>query len=119
MTRNIASVRQLIEHKLQEVNPSPDWQDSIAIGPIGDMADTTQQVLTREMACRDLNRQAQMARNLRAALDRIDAGTYGACAHCEEPIAPKRLAAVPWAQLCLACQEEIEHSPVVPHDRAA
>jgi len=103
-----ASIRQLIETRLQELNPSPDWPDSIAIDPIGDVVDTTQQAIDLEMACRDLNRQAQMARLLREALISIDAGTYGFCAHCEEPIAPKRLAAVPWARLCLACQEKSE-----------
>jgi len=105
---HIASIKQLIETRLQELNPSPDWPDSIAVGPIGDVVDTTQQSIDREMACRDLNRQAKMGRLLRAALDSIDAGTYGACAYCDEPIAPKRLAAVPWARLCLACQEEAE-----------
>ena len=113
-----ASIRQLIETRLQELNPSPDWPDSIAIGPIGDVVDTTQQVLDREMACRDLNRHSQMARLLREALLSIDAGTYGSCAHCDEPIAPKRLAAVPWTRLCLACQE-VSEGGGRPQDLAA
>jgi DnaK suppressor protein len=25
--------------------------------------------------------------------------------HCEEPISPKRLEAVPWASFCIRCQE--------------
>ena len=39
------------------------------------------------------------------ALDRMDAGDYGVCQSCEEPIAPKRLRAVPWARYCIRCQE--------------
>lgn len=42
-------------------------------------------------------------RAIRAALDRIDNGTYGLCARCGEPISPERLAAVPYAPLCEDC----------------
>ncbi|MCW2350515.1 RNA polymerase-binding transcription factor DksA [Sphingobium sp. B11D3D] len=37
------------------------------------------------------------------ALARIEAGVYGACLLCGEPIAPARLAARPEASLCIAC----------------
>ncbi len=40
-----------------------------------------------------------------AALERIDAGTYGICAKCEEPISDARLAAVPDAALCKTCAQ--------------
>jgi len=39
------------------------------------------------------------------ALDRVRSGVFGLCASCEEPISPKRLAAVPWASCCIVCQE--------------
>lgn len=38
-----------------------------------------------------------------AALDRIDAGSYGVCLNCGRPIPPERLAARPMAALCLDC----------------
>ena len=41
------------------------------------------------------------------ALDRLDAGDYGICLSCEEPIAPKRLRAISWARYCVACQERV------------
>jgi DnaK suppressor protein len=44
------------------------------------------------------------------ALDRIDRQTYGRCEGCGGPIREKRLAAVPWARLCLACKQEEEAS---------
>lgn len=43
-----------------------------------------------------------------AALARIDAGTYGICAVCGEPIPEERLAAVPYATLCLADRRRLE-----------
>lgn len=43
-----------------------------------------------------------------AALTRLDAGTYGDCAACGEPIEPARLEASPATPFCLACAEERE-----------
>jgi len=44
------------------------------------------------------------------ALARLDAGEYGLCTDCEEPIAEARLKALPYATLCIQCAEEAEHS---------
>ena len=41
-----------------------------------------------------------------AALERIAKGTYGICVSCGEPIAPKRLEAVPTAMRCVVCKEK-------------
>lgn len=38
-----------------------------------------------------------------AALQRLEAGTYGACARCGEPIGAPRLRARPAATTCVAC----------------
>jgi len=38
-----------------------------------------------------------------AALERIDAGTYGECVKCGEPIGAARLAALPATPLCVKC----------------
>jgi DnaK suppressor protein len=39
------------------------------------------------------------------ALDRLEAGDFGTCLNCEEPIPAKRLRALPWARYCIPCQE--------------
>jgi RNA polymerase-binding protein DksA len=44
-----------------------------------------------------------------AALGRIDAGTYGTCERCGEPIGAERLEALPWATLCIDDQRRLEH----------
>ena len=41
--------------------------------------------------------------DIRGALQRIDAGGYGVCVRCHEPIPAARLEAVPSADLCLDC----------------
>jgi RNA polymerase-binding transcription factor len=45
---------------------------------------------------------------VRAALRRIDDGTYGRCLVDDEPIEDKRLESVPWTSFCRRHQEEIE-----------
>ena len=42
------------------------------------------------------------------ALDRIDAGTYGICEECGEPIGLKRLEVRPVAKYCVPCLTKME-----------
>jgi DnaK suppressor protein len=42
------------------------------------------------------------------ALSRINAGTYGVCESCGEPIGKARLMAFPRATLCVACKQRQE-----------
>jgi RNA polymerase-binding protein DksA len=49
---------------------------------------------------------AHMLREVVEALRRLDAGTYGICATCGEPIADGRLDALPTATLCIGCADE-------------
>lgn len=46
-----------------------------------------------------------------AALKRLDAGAYGVCVDCSQPIAQPRLLTKPEASRCIACQEISEHGP--------
>ena len=41
------------------------------------------------------------------AIARIDKGQYGQCLQCAEPISPARLAALPFAKLCIACASKV------------
>jgi DnaK suppressor protein len=42
------------------------------------------------------------------ALRRLEAGTYGECAECGTDIPSARLKALPFALLCVNCQEQVE-----------
>ena len=42
------------------------------------------------------------------ALTRVEDKEYGTCQNCGKDINAKRLAAIPWARYCLACQELVE-----------
>lgn len=46
-----------------------------------------------------------LLREIHEALARMDDDSYGLCLDCDEPISHKRLEAIPWARLCISCQE--------------
>lgn len=49
-----------------------------------------------------------MLERIAEALRKIDDGTYGICDRCGAPISPERLKAIPYATLCIECQEIME-----------
>lgn len=51
---------------------------------------------------------AETVARIDAALRRLDAGTYGKCVECEEPIAFERLKALPFALRCTSCEQSRE-----------
>jgi DnaK suppressor protein len=53
-------------------------------------------------------RSRRLIEEIQAALARLDAGTYGECERCGEPINPARLDVLPTARRCVPCQEEVE-----------
>lgn len=50
-----------------------------------------------------LTQSTQRLADIVAALERIEAGTYGACEHCGKAIAVARLEARPYARTCIDC----------------
>ena len=54
------------------------------------------------------HRREAMLRNIEAALQRIDAGSYGICFDCDETINPKRLEFDPTASRCIDCASKAE-----------
>lgn len=47
----------------------------------------------------------QSISHLKAALQRLDDGSYGACGHCGNAIAPARLDVLPETTLCVNCAD--------------
>jgi DnaK suppressor protein len=101
-------VRQVLESRLDEAACSRGLGNSIVIQQWADPVDMTQESLERDVALQIIDRESTLARRLRSAIDRIKEGGYGICLHCEEEIAPKRLTAIPWAELCIDCQQRAD-----------
>jgi DnaK suppressor protein len=100
--------RRALENSLTELGNGNRNRAALAIDTNPDELDRIQQAGEREYAMNILERNSNRLREVRTALARIDAGTFGICVDCEENINPKRLAAVPWALCCIACQDAAE-----------
>lgn len=59
----------------------------------------------QDMKLRIKSRESRLMKKIRLALDRIEAGTFGICETCEEPISLRRLAARPVTTKCIDCKE--------------
>ena len=103
-------VRAAIEH-LHSENPGSlhdetgELVSSSADNHLADMATAT---FDREIAETLENNEEAVLAAIEAALRRIDEGTYGVCQRCGRQIAPERLEALPYAELCIDCKREME-----------
>ena len=101
----INKFRTTLAAKQTELAPQLRRRDGIAIEKTPDTLDEVRLAAERELATRNLERESKVLRDVRAALRRIQQGNFGTCLNCEEEIASKRLNALPWTPLCIACQE--------------
>ena len=75
---------------------------------VKDSVDRSVQDLNKEIALRLGERSSRVVADIDQALLRIKEGSYGTCARCSEPIAERRLEALPTARYDAACQSLIE-----------
>ena len=73
-----------------------------------DIADKAANSYTKEFLFSLSNTERNLLQQVDAALVRIDGRRFGVCAACQNDMNIKRLEAVPWARLCLPCQEKQE-----------
>jgi RNA polymerase-binding transcription factor DksA len=52
--------------------------------------------------------EAGILRQVEAALERIEAGTFGLCEECQRAIHPERLDAIPYTPYCLDCAGRVQ-----------
>jgi DnaK suppressor protein len=73
-----------------------------------DVADRAVTSAAKEFLFRQAHERHCLLQMAEAALDRIRDGSFGQCLACGGLIGTKRLEAVPWTELCVACQEKRE-----------
>ena len=102
---DVSEFRTLLIAKREEIAGHSPRREELWIVQSNEQIETVQLAGQREFAARTLERDTKNLTQIDAALKRIDHGEFGICLDCEEAIAPKRLAALPWAGFCLHCQE--------------
>jgi DnaK suppressor protein len=98
-----------LEQELASLDVRSQGREILEIANEADPLDVTQSAAARDFEAGNISRIALKKRAIREAIERIQDGSYGECLRCEEPIAPKRLKAVPWASHCIRCQEALDN----------
>ena len=92
----------MAEHELH------DLMRDAGDGAGNDQADVGSTTFERDHEMSLANNARDMLAQTERALLRIEAGTYGICESCGEPIGKMRLMAFPRATLCLSCKQREE-----------
>lgn len=97
------------EHKRLKIQLSAfQVNDRGAIGYSTHQADDATEAFEQAKGLTLRQNTERLLQQVEGALARFDDGTYGLCCDCGRPIDPARLEALPYAQLCLACQAKQE-----------
>ena len=102
--------RAILTAKVAELERFTRHREGITIERSADQMEEIQAASERALTVCNLDREFNQLRNARAAPRRIQDGNFGTCQQCDEEIHPKRLAAVPWATLCIRCQEAVDNN---------
>jgi RNA polymerase-binding protein DksA len=111
--------RERLEREIYDRTQGPEAL--VPVDPLLDSAGASSHEADDADAVSDYDRNQALLRNsqvvlaqVRAALERLDAGSYGICERCGREISARRLEALPYATLCIDCQAAAEHSTPAP-----
>lgn len=114
-------LRELLTNRLAELRVEvraaqlARQETGAAAREVTDRKDEAAQHQTEEVDSAQDERDRDELAQVEAALKRLDAGSYGRCADCGEPIALQRLRVQPAARRCAACQLAHEESQARSH----
>jgi len=100
--------KELLEARERELAKRLRTREQISFPKTPEPEEEAQMTTQQDLAVLDRNQAAKLLRQVRAALERIEDGSYGICLSCEDEIPPRRLEAVPWAAYCIQCQEAFD-----------
>lgn len=108
MTQNQLLVyKGMLENKLRSISFD---REGLQLAVCPEKADETCFRENRDMNARTAEQTCRCRKQVQSALRRIEQGSYGICCQCEDDITQTRLNALPWAALCVSCQQEEERS---------
>ncbi len=77
------------------------------------LGDVGSEVYTQELNATLLENETHIHDEVLAALDRVDAGTFGTCEACGKAIPQERLEALPYARHCVRCAARLQSGVAV------
>ena len=98
LRQELAAAHQEQEQQAEDAEDMPPEPD----------ANQTHETADREVRYAEAVSDQQELQDVRAALQRLDDGSYGECVVCGKAIAVPRLQAFPSAKRCIQCQTKLE-----------
>lgn len=99
-----AHMKERLEARLKEVSESlASLEAEMEEKPDYGMGKGDPQVYEWEMNLARIEQLRSQVEAYETALERLEAGGYGICQNCGNPINPERLEAIPLATLCIQC----------------
>lgn len=110
--RDLQRFQKLLSEQREQIvgNTKRTLKGDIHVDPddFPDEMDIASSEMTLQFAGRLREREQGLLSKIDAALAKIEAGEYGDCTMCGEPIGVARLKARPVAELCIECKSEQE-----------
>src|SRR5579863_6748129 len=94
------------ENLLKSINRNRTATEEITIENTEDEGDLATISHNRELLYNLHESEFARLRFIQQALKAIERGQYGECVRCSEDINETRLKAIPWATMCIRCQEQ-------------
>jgi RNA polymerase-binding protein DksA len=119
-TEELGSIRQTLQSlraRLRgDLNQMTDealhWDNAGGTGNLSNvplhMADLGTDNYDQEFTLGLIENEQETLELINEALSRMEKGTYGQCAECDEPITKPRLQAIPYAKHCIHCARKLE-----------
>ena len=108
----LAQFRKKLQEKHRQLVEEVGKNVMYAKGPeddsIKDLGDQATRAYDREFLFELGNGDRRLLKEVVSALQKLDDGGFGSCERCGEPIAEKRLEALPFARYCIECQRATE-----------
>lgn len=98
-------IRTELEQKLSDLRGASSIRHELITERSNDPMDQMQSRQDLDLTVRTIDTTWKTKKAVELALKLLRNGEYGTCRECGEAINPKRLEAIPWTTLCVACQE--------------
>lgn len=89
-----------VNYVVESIHEDVSIPEDVSAAPVH-LADVAMESVEKDVEVLSTSR--AIFAEVNAALNRIDAGTFGQCTQCGGPISEERLKAIPYAALCVRC----------------
>lgn len=99
----------LLERRSELITGTKNWDNDSDVGSgSGDEGDLASAAVAADLTFQTRARETEILKQIDEALSKIDGGNYGRCVDCGTGIAMPRLEILPFAELCIDCQEKAD-----------